>query len=45
MSLSATEDLRVQHTLMLGQCLVILKTIDFRVTQVDLIVGIDGGWV
>lgn len=38
-----TEDLRVQHILMLGQC--VLKTIDFSVTQIDLIVGIDGGRV
>lgn len=42
-SLGSTGDLRVQHILMLGQC--VLKTIDFSVTQVDIIVGIDGGRV
>lgn len=39
------EDLRVQCVCILGQCVVVVKAIDFDVAQADLIVGIDSCWV
>lgn len=36
------ENLRVQRVCILGQRVVVVKAIDFNITQADLIVGIDG---